>query len=166
MITLFVGRFQPFHKGHLQDIKRACDFSDRVIIGIGSSQEGHTKENPFSFDERKEMIDLAMEANNITCYEIIAIPDINDDERWVEHVRGIVGEFDKVYTGNEKVKGLFEEKKAEVEQVEILEGINATEIRRRIDSSEDWEALVPKEVSEFIRKIEGDKRIKGINGKA
>ena len=44
---LFIGRFQPFHNGHLQDIKNALKEVDELIIAIGSSQHFNTKENPF-----------------------------------------------------------------------------------------------------------------------
>ena len=164
MIALFIGRFQPFHKGHLHDIKEALEFSDKVIIAIGSSEENNTKENPFSFEERKEMIKKVLMKNNITNYEIIAIPDINDDEKWVDHVISIVDNFDIVYTGNNWVKRLFQRKKFEVKDVILLKGINATEIRKRIDKNEDWQELVPIEIVDFIKKVEGVNRIKNING--
>ena len=136
MITLFIGRFQPFHKGHLHDIKNALKFSDKVIIGIGSSQEENTSENPFSFDERKEMIGYVLRKNNISV-SIFAVPDINDDSKWVEHVISITGEVDIVYTGNGWVRGLFESKgypvKEVIEMVREVTGhpIPAVEVERR-----------------------------------
>ena len=36
-IALIVGRFQPFHKGHLFLIKKALEKANKTIIGIGSS---------------------------------------------------------------------------------------------------------------------------------
>ena len=56
MKALFIGRFQPFHKGHLKVIKDIIKKDYRVIIGIGSSQYSHTVDNPFTSDERKKMI--------------------------------------------------------------------------------------------------------------
>ncbi|MCK5140332.1 MAG: nicotinamide-nucleotide adenylyltransferase, partial [Thermodesulfovibrionia bacterium] len=142
------------------------DFSDKVVIAIGSSQEKNTVENPFSFEERKEMIREVLISNNITNYEIIAIPDINDDNKWVGHVKSIVKEFDIVYTGNKKVKALFEEKNISVREVSFLNDINATEIRKRIKNDEDWEILVPIEIVNYLDKISGIQTIKSINGKA
>ena len=51
---LFIGRFQPFHLGHLKDIKRAIQEVDELVIGVGSSNEECTKENPFTVEERIE----------------------------------------------------------------------------------------------------------------
>lgn len=165
MIALFIGRFQPFHNGHLKDIKDCLGFSDKIIIGIGSSQESNTHDNPFSFAERKEMIETTLIHNKLADYEIVAIPDINDDLKWVQHVRKIAGEFDVIYTGNEWVKKLFERSGFNVIDAAILKDVNATEIRKRIYHGQNWEELVPSEIAKYIHKISGVNRIKEINGK-
>ena len=55
---LFLGRFQPFHNGHLYVVEEMIhDKSiDEIIIGIGCAQEAYTLENPFTAGERFEMI--------------------------------------------------------------------------------------------------------------
>jgi len=35
-IALFIGKFQPFHKGHLFALRQVLKKFDKVIIGIGS----------------------------------------------------------------------------------------------------------------------------------
>jgi nicotinamide-nucleotide adenylyltransferase len=164
MITLFIGRFQPFHNGHLKDIKNCLQFSEKVVIGIGSSDQNNTTDNPFSYDERKEMIEKTLKAHNIAAFEIIAIPDVNDDSKWVEHVKKLVPMFDLAYTGNKWVKKLFESAGITVRDVALLKDINGTLIRKRINKSENWAELVPKEISDYIHKISGVNRIKKING--
>lgn len=164
MITLFIGRFQPFHNGHLNDLESAAKFSTDLKIAIGSSNASGTKDNPFSFEERKAMIEHVLKKNNIAA-SIYAIPDINDDTKWVEHVRSIVGDFDTAYTGNHWVKKLFQTARFEVKDVIFLQDINATEIRNRICSSGNWQELVPNEIAEYIHKIGGINRIKQINRK-
>jgi len=59
---LFIGRFQPFHLGHLSDIKDALKEVDELVIAIGSSQHSGTKENPFSTEERIKMIEDTCES--------------------------------------------------------------------------------------------------------
>lgn len=163
--TLFIGRFQPFHNGHLYDIRNALKFSDNIIIGVGSSQEKNTKENPFSYEERKEMMEKVIKKENLAGIEIKAVPDINDDNQWAEHVISITGKVDIVYTGNRWVKKLFLKKGFIIKDIILLPKVNATEIRGRIDKGRDWQELVPREIEEYIKKIDGVNRIKGINGK-
>jgi len=55
-VGAIVGRFQPFHNGHLQLIQAILSEVKFLKIGIGSSQYSHTMYNPFSYDERKEFI--------------------------------------------------------------------------------------------------------------
>ncbi|MFH1642473.1 MAG: nicotinamide-nucleotide adenylyltransferase [Nanoarchaeota archaeon] len=154
-ISLFIGRFQPFHKAHLSDIRLALKKSSKVIIAIGSSSESGTRDNPFSYEERKEMIKQALCKHNIGDYDIVPVPDINDNDRWVDHVRKIIPDFDVVYTGNSLTEKLFCDKNVKVVKVDLIPGINATEIRKRIVESKEWKELVPVEVFEYIEKIDG-----------
>lgn len=123
MIALFIGRFQPFHSGHLDAIKQISE--NEIIIGIGSSQYSGTNDNPYSFEERKEMIEKTLGKK----HKIIAIPDIHDAKNWVAHVEKIVGRFDVVYTGNNFVKQLFEEKRYKVKKIKIKIKTSGSEIR-------------------------------------
>jgi cytidyltransferase-like protein len=43
MPAIFVGRFQPFHKGHLKAIRWILKREKEIFIVIGSSQESFTK---------------------------------------------------------------------------------------------------------------------------
>ena len=70
MNALFIGRFQPFHLGHLHVIKKYYNKYDILFIGIGSSQYHHTAENPFTYEERKSMIELTLNAGQINNYRI------------------------------------------------------------------------------------------------
>ena len=160
---LFIGRFQPFHKGHLKDIKAALKECDELIIAIGSSQHSHTPDNPFSFEERVRMIGDTLSAEGVEHYTIFAVPDINDDTRWVEHVETLVPKFDVIYTGNMKTEKLFRQRYHEVKRVEVVPGINSTTIRKRMISDRGWQSLVPEQVVNYIEDINGVKRIKEIS---
>lgn len=41
--TVFIGRFQPFHHGHLAVVREGLNQADKMIVLIGSaqSQEAH-----------------------------------------------------------------------------------------------------------------------------
>jgi len=129
MIALFIGRFQPFHAGHLDAVKQIKE--KKIIIGVGSSQYRNTGDNPFSFEERKRRIDKTLARLNIN-YKIIAIPDIHDAKNWVAHVENIVGKFDVVYTGNSIVEQLFKEKGYVVKKPNINIKISGTELRNKM----------------------------------
>lgn len=135
MIALFIGRFQPFHAGHLDALKQILGDpstnSGQVIIGVGSSQYSGTDENPYSFAERKKMIELAIKNFKNKNFKIIAVPDIHDPPNWVEHVEKIVGKFDLVYTGNKFTAKLFKEKKYMVKNIKKRINISGTTLRKQ-----------------------------------
>ena len=109
--ALIIGRFQPFHIGHLNLIKRYSQARFKIKVGIGSSQKSFEKKNPLTFKERKRLIELVFKENNIEKYKIFAIPDIKEDSNYVKHVLEIVGSFDTILTGNPKVLKLFRDYK-------------------------------------------------------
>lgn len=53
MNGLLIGRFQPFHLGHLEAILFGLSKVENLWIGIGSSNKSHEMKNPFTADERK-----------------------------------------------------------------------------------------------------------------
>jgi bifunctional NMN adenylyltransferase/nudix hydrolase len=55
-LLVFIGRFQPFHEGHAHILKRALELGDKVVIIIGSAAAPRSPRNPFTAEERIEMI--------------------------------------------------------------------------------------------------------------
>lgn len=161
MKALFIGRFQPFHKGHLKIIQKISKEFDEIVIGIGSSQYNHTLENPFTSEERKKMIKDTLENESIKNFKIIFIPDINNPPKWVEHVKSIIPDFDVVITNSAFTKRLFTEKGFAVRGTPSYkrELYTGKKIRDKIIKNERWDNLVPDEVFNFIKKIKGDKRL-------
>ena len=53
---VFIGRFQPLHNAHVEIIRKAGELAEKVIIVVGSANQPRTFKNPFSFEERKELI--------------------------------------------------------------------------------------------------------------
>ena len=163
MNTLFIGRFQPFHKGHLLFLQSICDQYDEIIIGIGSSQYSNTQENPFSYDERKMMIEKSLEEVGLTNYRIVAILDIHNPPQWVSHVISIVSDFDVVLSNNSLTKKLFSEKGYVVKKTDLFsrENYSGKEIRKRMMQNKSWEKFVPEAVATIINNIDGVKRVQG-----
>ncbi len=160
--ALFVGRFQPFHNGHLAMVEQILTKHDEVIIGIGSAQYSHTGENPFTAAERFEMIDRALKAAGISDYHIIPISDTHVHSVWVGHVLSLVPAFDSVYTNSALVVRLFKERGIEVVSLPMVEreSLSGTEVRRRMQNGGGWEELVPPAVAAYIKEIDGVQRIR------
>ena len=159
---LFVGRFQPFHFGHLDMVRRIVAEHGEIILGIGSAQYSHTRENPFTAGERYEMIKRTLEAEGIHDFHIVPIPDTHVHSTWVGHVVSLVPKFDLVYTNSPLVVRLFRERGFEVRELPLFkrEAFSGTHIRKLIYEGGDWKSLLPKEVAAFIVEIDGPQRIR------
>jgi nicotinamide-nucleotide adenylyltransferase len=164
MKALFIGRFQPFHKGHFKIITDALTKYKEVIIGIGSSQYGNRSDNPFTADERKIMISKSLNKIGIKNYRIVLIPDIHNPPKWVDHVISIVPDFDIVISNNSFTKKLFLEKGIEVKKTPIYnkDEYSGKVIRKKIINNKPWKDLVPIEVVDIIKDIDGEERLKNI----
>ncbi|PTQ13554.1 ADP-ribose pyrophosphatase [Sphingomonas oleivorans] len=51
-----IGRFEPFHTGHLSLLARASREASKIIVLVGSADAPRTARNPWSFAEREVMI--------------------------------------------------------------------------------------------------------------
>lgn len=150
---LFIGRFQPFHLGHLSVIEDIASRNDvqEIIIGIGSSQYSNTEENPYSLQIREEMINRILFKKIKKPYQIIAIPDINDNALWVDHVIDLVGKIDEIYTGNSWVANLFKEKNYVVQPINMKIDITGTKLREMIKAkNQNWQKYVAPNIYNLI----------------
>jgi len=157
---LFIGRFQPFHNGHLAAVRQALKEVDELIIGIGSSQFSNEKENPFSYEERKKMISSVLKKYP---YKVYPIPDTDDDERWIRNIQQILPKFDIVYSGNPITISLFNKNKISVHNIKLMKGISSSKIRELIKKRKPWKHLTPREIVIFLKKNYGIERIKRLN---
>ena len=164
MRAFMIGRFQPFHNGHLQVIGAIAEENDQIIIGIGSAQVSHTIDNPFTAGERYLMVYGAINDRGIKNAHPIPIVDINRYGVWVAHVLNLIPPIDVVYSNNPLVKRLFSEQKFEVREMPLFERehYSGTEIRRRIIANESWQDLVPRRVARVIEEINGVERLRAI----
>jgi len=56
-IVVYIGRFSPLHKGHVETINKAFNLGKKVIVLVGSSNQARTIKNPWTWRERKNMIE-------------------------------------------------------------------------------------------------------------
>lgn len=163
--ALFIGRFQPFHNGHLHVAKLLSKKFDEVIVGIGSSQEKRTENNPFSYNERKAMINKTLTANKIRNFRIYPIPDLYDDYKWTNHILKNLPKFDVAYSGNDWTIRCFRKHKIKAIKIKLVKDLSSTKVRELIKNNKKWENVVPKEIYHYIKKINGEKRIKSSSKK-
>ena len=103
-VAVYIGRFQPFHNGHLHAIKEGLRIADRVLILVGSADSPRTTKNPFTFGERGRMIQEALAASSIReRYQIRAINDFPyNEQEWIAAVQEEVTDFADNYVPGSK----------------------------------------------------------------
>ncbi len=165
MRPLIIGRFQPFHNGHMWLAERVVEEYGSVIIGIGSAQESHSLVNPFTAGERHYMIQSALESNRIRDFYLVPIEDIYRNSLWVSHILSLTPPFDVIVSANPLVKRLFQEagKKVIEPKLQSREKYSGTVIRNKIINSEKWDDLVPSSVYKVILEIDGVKRLQDLS---
>jgi nicotinamide-nucleotide adenylyltransferase len=161
---LLIGRFQPFHVGHLECVQHVLSKVSEVIIAIGSAQFSHTLHNPFTAGERITMIRLALDEAKIdpAKYYLIPVRDLRIHDLWVPHLVSQTPRFEVVFSNEPVTSRLFKEAGFRVEPIPFYdrETYSSTEIRERVVRGDSWEKLVPPSVAAYIKSIFGDERLK------
>ena len=164
MNGLLIGRFQPFHLGHLDAVLFGLTRVDELSICIGSSNKYNEKKNPFSATERREMILSSIEPSIVNRIKIFNIPDIDNHEKWTFEIDQIVPKYDVVFTNDEFTKTLFEKHQINVIQVILKdrEKFSGTNIRQLILDDKNWQDLVPQGTRNVLDKINATERLKNL----
>lgn len=185
-VWLFVWRFQPgLHLGHLDALQQALQqWITHFLIAIGSSNQNFTEDNPFTYDERKIMIERSLRDHPWISYQIFAWPDVADDEARKQYAFSHFPAFDAVITGNPRVRDIFVKNVKWVPQIALKDEatlrsqwrrvrilrlkmrvkVSATTLRQEL--TDDHWAVLKKYLSEdvvaYLQNINADKRIRDI----
>ena len=151
-VGLTVGRYQPFHKGHLKSLNWILERVTKLYIVIGSAQESRTKKNPFTCLERKKMIESCLTGNIIFLFS----DDNESDDIWKDNILKQAQDTDIIFTNNDVVKNIFNGT-IEIIEVPFFYEVRATEIRKLMREKKRWEHLVPESVINIIGEINMDK---------
>jgi nicotinamide-nucleotide adenylyltransferase len=169
MVTrgLYVGRFQPFHLGHLKAIQRVLKEADEAVIVIGSAQYSHNTNNPFTAGERLVMIRLALTEAGVDYSRVwvVPVPDVHLHMLWVAALEGYTPRFNVVYSNESLTRRLFMEAGYKVKSIQFYErkDYNSTLVREKMLKGDSWASLVPKSVAEFITEIDGVNRLRDLS---
>lgn len=162
MRALFLGRFQPFHNGHLAMLKKILKENESVIVIIGSAQFSNTKENPLSAGERIVMATKVLRELKAKEFYVIPIEDVGNNELWASKIEELAPKFDVVYTNNPLTERIFKERgyKVKIPGLVKREELSGTRLRELISKDGDWKKCVPKSVAAELIKIGAQERIK------
>jgi nicotinamide-nucleotide adenylyltransferase len=164
MDGLLIGRFQPFHLGHLDALHFALSKVDKLWIGLGSSNKPLQKDNPFSTEERKEMILASIDDSMKQRIQIYFIPDLDNHIKWIELINTIVPKFNIIFTNDELTRHLYSKRDVTVLSIPFVKRdiLSGTNIRNMIISDQKWEDLVPEGTKNFLYKTNGKQRLKNL----
>lgn len=89
-MTVFIGRFEPLTEAHKFVIQTALKKSKKTAIGVGSANTPRTHRNPWTYEERVQMIKAAFpkDADRIITFPIE--DTVYNDVKWVEDVQAAV----------------------------------------------------------------------------
>lgn len=165
---VFIGRFQPFHNGHKAIVDAALERAKEVIIVVGSSFSSRNIRNPFTFDERRQMIKAVFPQDNVKVVPVSDYP--YDDNKWVHAVQNVVRGAMRWSADPIRVGLIGHEKDGSSYYLKIfkplgwgnvsvnnVDGVNATDIRNMLFgnsvSPKDIAANMPTEAYKVMEQI-------------
>lgn len=167
---VFIGRFQPFHNGHKAIIDAALEQAKEVIVVVGSSFAARNIRNPFTFDERRQMIKSVFPQENVKVVPVSDYP--YDDNKWVAAVQNVVHGALKWSADPIRIGLIGHEKDGTSFYLKIfptwgnvsvpnVDGINATDIRKclfengrdAIITHDRIAFFTPPETQDVLRKV-------------
>lgn len=160
---ILIGRFQPFHVGHLHSVGVAASQVDKLYILVGSSNACRSIKNPWTFAERKDMIRSKLWSAHITNVEIVPLNDYPyNDTQWIADVRATAEHYDMgkptlfghMKEGNDYLKWFPDWK---YRDIETPHPVNATSIRQRMYATDD--STMPRTVRDDFAYYEKEKKL-------
>jgi len=162
---MLIGRFQPLHNAHLEIIKRCTALTDQLVIVAGSAKQPRTYKNPFTFDERRQMILAATAGLSMRVYVEPNIDTIYNDQAWAVRIQGIQSKYRILGTkdaiiGHKKDDSSFyldmfpQWEYINVEQIEPLSAVDIRDLYFRSDVNMNFiKSVVPDTTLTFLEQF-------------
>lgn len=136
--VVYIGRFRPPHRAHIETMLRALEEGQQLLILCGSANQARTTKNPWNVTEIGEMIYACLPAGYRERVMILPLRDsAYNDQEWAHNVQlAVVGvtnlDDDIAIIGHDKDESsaylkMFPQY-ATIE-MDNIDGINATDIR-------------------------------------
>ena len=172
-LTVYIGRFQPFHDGHVHILEQAVKSADRVLVLVGSAFIARDIKNPFTFSERRSMIESWADNEHFAGHKLSICPlrdQPYNNAKWFQAVQESVDEeiraagwkrsdVEVAITGSDRDESTwylsaFPQYINDLKQpVPPGEGMSATQLRHRlfndIHNRAEWPD-VPESTYEFL----------------
>lgn len=88
-VAVFIGRFQPLHKSHIEIMEKAKELADKVLVLVGSANKPRTVRNPWTYLERSFMIRFS-----VSGVETKPLEDRTyNHQQWLINVQQLVTDF-------------------------------------------------------------------------
>jgi nicotinamide-nucleotide adenylyltransferase len=160
---LMIGRFQPFHLGHLGLAEQILSECEELVVAIGSPEANFSFNDPFTAGERITMAHDSLEKRGLrmsNCY-VLPVPNSGNNYTWFESIRSMIPRVTTVYSGNQFVQLLLPENvKVKSPTFVKYKIFNGTRIRNLIVRNGNWQDLVPTPVALFMKETAGVSRLK------
>ncbi|GAB3356033.1 bifunctional nicotinamide-nucleotide adenylyltransferase/Nudix hydroxylase [Giesbergeria sinuosa] len=85
--AIYIGRFEPVHSGHIALLQHALAQANNVVVVLGSAWQPRSPKNPFTWQERAEMLRQALPTTDQARVQCVAVRDYYNEARWVASVR-------------------------------------------------------------------------------
>ena len=162
MNGLLIGRFQPFHLGHLEALQFALSKVDKLWLGLGSSNKPMEKTNPFTVEERQQMILSSIDDSIKNKISIYSIPDLDNHVKWIENIDTIVPDYQIVFSNDPMTEHLYSKRDVNVMTIPFFkrDQLSGTRLRDLIKSDQKWDDLVPEGTKLLLQKFDAKNRLK------
>jgi bifunctional NMN adenylyltransferase/nudix hydrolase len=160
-ITVVIGRFQPFHKGHLNLIRKALTRGIKTFVLLGSSKEARTAKNTWSSEERIEMIRGCFSTAELDRLNFQNVPDFPTDAPWVDYIEALLAPYTSQTKGAIGLIGYVKDQTSYylrlfpnwtfIQTEKFCDGLSATDIRKAyFEGSQPDPRYLPDPVIEFL----------------
>ncbi|WP_186645272.1 NUDIX domain-containing protein [Fluviispira vulneris] len=164
-VAVFIGRFQPFHKGHVNSVRIALQSAQQLIIILGSYRMSASIRGPWAAEERIAMIQSALSPAQLKKIQFICIRDrLYNEDIWKSN---IINEVEKKVGSDKSIAIIGHEKDSSSYYLRLFPnwkfmetgnymGINATDIRMNYFLRDKTVALyehIPEGVIPYLKKF-------------
>lgn len=166
---IYIGRFQPFHLGHLRTLNLALEKAEQVILILGSHRVAADTRNPWRSQERIAMIQSCLTPETLQRIHFLTVRDwLYSDNLWLAAVQQQVLEITE---GSNSVVILGHHKDASSYYLNLFpqwdyletghyQDLNSTQIRAAYFEGKETDYLnkIPQAITHYLHTFQKSER--------